>query len=46
VLSVDVIRAEHMPPMDTFSKGIDGFVICKYSGVSAQTKVNTSENPV
>jgi len=33
ILAVDILRAEHMPPMDTFGSGIDAFVVCKYSGV-------------
>jgi hypothetical protein len=45
VLEIDVLRAEHLPPLDFTKLGIDGYVKASYAGVTVKSKtVSGSED--
>ncbi len=38
MLEIDVLRAEHLPPLDFTKLGIDGYVKASYAGCSIKSK--------
>ena len=47
ILAIDILRAEHMPPMDVMTLGIDGYVKAYYGANSVCTSTSSHGiNPV